>query len=53
MSKKEKPSTELATEHWNWLETLLRKVYVDAFIHGYKHANDRKRRKYGDKKVSS
>lgn len=26
-----------AEEHWMWLEGLLRKVYIDAFIHGYKH----------------
>lgn len=28
---------KLATEHWNWLESLLRKIYIDTFIHGYKH----------------
>lgn len=49
MKKKEKSALELATEHWNWLETLLRKIYIDAFTHGYKHA---KKEKYGDKKVS-
>jgi len=27
----------LAEEHWAWLEGLLHKVYVDAFIHGIKH----------------
>ena len=27
----------LANEHWAWLETLLEKVYKDAFAHGYKH----------------
>ena len=34
MSEKAK---KIATEHWDWLETLLRKVYIDAFIHGFKH----------------
>jgi len=32
---------ELAEEHWKWLETLLHKIYVDAFIHGYKHGKDK------------
>lgn len=27
----------LANEHWAWLQTLLEKVYKDAFAHGYKH----------------
>lgn len=31
---------ELAEQHWAWLETMLRKVFVDAFIHGYKHGQD-------------
>ena len=28
---------KLAEEHWKWLESWLHIVYVDAFIHGYKH----------------
>lgn len=28
---------QLAEAHWVWLESLLRKLYVDAFLHGYKH----------------
>jgi Leu/Phe-tRNA-protein transferase len=28
---------KLAEEHWTWLESLLRKIYVDAFIHGFHH----------------
>ena len=47
--KEDKTARELATEHWDWLETLLRKVYIDAFIHGYKHGEE----KDEDKKVSS
>lgn len=31
-----------AEEHWDWLETLLRKVFIDAFIHGYKHSREEK-----------
>lgn len=31
------PGSKLACEHWNWLEGLLRKVYIDAAIHFYKH----------------
>lgn len=27
----------LAEEHWEWLQSLLEKIYTDAFIHGYKH----------------
>ena len=34
MSEKAK---KIANEHWDWLETLLRKVYIDSFIHGFKH----------------
>ena len=33
----------MAEAHWKWLEALLHKVYVDAFIHGAKHAADAKR----------
>lgn len=32
-----KDSKKLAEEHWEWLERLLHRVYVDAFEHGYKH----------------
>jgi hypothetical protein len=28
---------ELSQEHWNWLSSLLEKMYRDAFKHGYKH----------------
>lgn len=28
---------ELAEEHWKFLEKWLHMVFVDAFIHGYKH----------------
>ncbi len=27
----------LAEEHWVWVETWLHLMYVDAFVHGYKH----------------
>ena len=27
----------LAEEHWEWLSSILKKVYIDAFVHGYKH----------------
>lgn len=29
-----------AEEHWVWLETVLHKIFVDAFIHGYKHGKE-------------
>ena len=35
-------SKELAEAHWKWLETLLHKIYVDAFIHGMKHGEETK-----------
>jgi hypothetical protein len=30
----------LGGEHWEWLQTLLAKIYIDAFEHGYKHGYD-------------
>jgi len=33
----------LANEHWAWLQTLLERVYKDAFIHGYKHGAQKRR----------
>lgn len=33
----DKEAYTLAEDHWNWLESLMRKVYIDAFVHGYKH----------------
>jgi len=33
-------SRELAEAHWKWLESLLHKIYVDAFEHGYKHGKE-------------
>lgn len=33
----EEEAKELAEAHWEWLENLLRKVYVDALVHGIKH----------------
>lgn len=29
----------LAEAHWSWLEGVLHKIYVDAFIHGIKHGS--------------
>ena len=31
-----------AIEHWKFLQRWLRMVYVDAFIHGYKHGRQDK-----------
>lgn len=31
----------LAQEHWKWLQSILKKIYIDAFIHGYKHGKER------------
>jgi len=38
MTKPKKTPRQLAEEHWGWLESLLRKIFIDAFIHGYKHS---------------
>ena len=32
----------IAEEHWEWLEPYYHKIYVDAFIHGYKHGKEGK-----------
>lgn len=31
---------DLAEEHWKFLERWMHLVFVDAFIHGYKHARE-------------
>ena len=36
----EKEAKELAEAHWEWLESLLRKIFVDAFVHGVKHEKE-------------
>jgi len=33
---------EKAEEHWKFLERWLHMVYVDCFIHGYKHGKEDK-----------
>ena len=33
---------ELAEAHWEWLESLLHKLYVDALVHGIKHGEEDK-----------
>lgn len=51
-----KTPLELAQEHWNWLQSVLgrqremeRKLFIDAFVHGYKHATEeRKGGRVGD-----
>ena len=40
MSEAEK----LAEEHWLCLEKILHRLYVDAFVHGFKHAKEEKDR---------
>ena len=37
MKNELKKAKKLAEEHCGWLVTWLRIVYIDAFIHGYKH----------------
>ena len=38
----EEEARKLAEEHWKWLESLLRKLYVDAMVHGIKHGQEKK-----------
>lgn len=33
-------SKEEAEEHWKFLESWLHVIYVDAFVHGFKHGVD-------------
>ena len=33
---------ELAEAHWEWLETWLHLIYVDAMVHGIKHGQESK-----------
>ena len=33
----EKEVKEMAEEHWKYVEGICHKMYVDAFIHGWKH----------------
>jgi len=49
MTKAKKTALELAQEHWKWLAEVLdkqrdmeRKLFVDAFVHGFKHGKDSK-----------
>lgn len=43
-----KEARELAEQHWEWLESLLyqqrlmeKKLFIDSFIHGFKHGAER------------
>ena len=33
---------KLAEGHWQYVESICHKMYVDAFIHGFKHGNTNK-----------
>ncbi|KKN74178.1 hypothetical protein LCGC14_0392640 [marine sediment metagenome] len=44
MTKPKQTPKELAEEHWGWIESLLyqqrqmeKKLFIDAFVHGFKH----------------
>jgi len=37
-----KSDKQLAEEHWEWLESLLHKIFVDAMVHGIKHGRQSK-----------
>ncbi len=42
MKMTDEEARKLAEAHWEWLETLLHKIYVDALIHGIKHGQEDK-----------
>lgn len=31
----------VAEEHWEYVEGICHKMYVDAFVHGWKHGNNK------------
>ena len=31
---------KIAEEHWKYVESICHKMYVDAFIHGFKHGSN-------------
>lgn len=43
----QRKSKELAEEHWEWIESWLHLIFVDAFAHGYKHGWEDKELKDG------
>lgn len=54
MTKPKKTASQLAHEHWDWLESVLatqrlieRQLFIDAFVHGYKHSERDKGSKNG------
>jgi len=34
-----KTARELGEEHWKYVESICHKMYVDAFVHGFKHGD--------------
>lgn len=40
-SKMKKTKEQLAKEHADWFARITKKVFYDAFIHGYKHGRQR------------
>jgi len=39
MSFNEKQVKDLAEQHWQYVESICHKMYIDAFIHGFKHGS--------------
>ena len=35
---------KLAEDHWEYVESICRKMYIDAFIHGVKHGLESEKR---------
>jgi len=41
----EERAVELAGEHWDFIGEWLEMIYLDAFVHGYKHGKESKQEK--------
>ena len=49
-SELEKEAKELARKHWQFLGRWLHMMFVDGFIHGYKHGVESKQYKLKEKR---
>lgn len=38
----EQEAKRLAEEHWKFLESWMHRIFVDGFVHGYKHSEQRR-----------
>lgn len=40
MTDEEEYAKELAEEHWQYVQLICKIMYITAFVHGYKHAEE-------------